>query len=133
MLGQGYLVLGAAAERQTSFWTKIDASSQNRRRNTVDRKMHLAIPRQMGLLHRIFTARFRYYNPPPTHTPTFFFLRQKAQVFSEPFLQFYPSDLARCCLILQYRYLAHVPNTFTRAKFGLSCLFHAVSSTFLLH
>jgi len=44
--------LGAAAERQVSFWAKIDTSSQNRRRNTVDRKMRLAIPRRMGFVHR---------------------------------------------------------------------------------
>ena len=47
MLGQGYLVLGAAAERQASFWTKIDTSSQNRCRSTVDKKLRLLIPRRM--------------------------------------------------------------------------------------
>ena len=46
-LGRGFLALGAAAERQVSFRAKTDTSSQNRRRNTVDRKMHLAIPRRM--------------------------------------------------------------------------------------
>ena len=50
MLGQGYLVLGAAAERQASFWTKIDTSSQNCRRNTVDKKLRLLIPRRMTYL-----------------------------------------------------------------------------------
>ena len=53
MLGQGYLVLGAAAERQTSFWTKIDTSSQNRRRNTVDKKLRLLIWRRAVPLNRM--------------------------------------------------------------------------------
>ena len=43
--------LGAAAERQVSYWAKTGTSSQNRRRSTVGRKMGLVICLRTGHLH----------------------------------------------------------------------------------
>ena len=41
--GAGAYLTGAATGRQASFWAKVDTSSQNRRRSTVDRKLRLLI------------------------------------------------------------------------------------------
>ena len=67
LVGRGFLALGAAAERQIGSWTKTDTSSQNRRRNTVDKKTHLVIPRRMTcvLLPDIETATGYRHRPWP--------------------------------------------------------------------